>query len=189
MTKTKLFSALAVAGVCAFGTQAAFAYGAGDFFARAGIAKTDLDPGYAEDENGGYLGLGYMFHDKLGVELSATEEMKHDITTDGAEGNFKQQPINLMVQYYPLGGLESRVQPYAGVGVNYTKFSDENLAQGNDIDDSWGAAGELGLDLAVTDNFGFNAFARYTDVKADVSGGDDFDLDPVTVGAGAMLRF
>ncbi|MCE3026273.1 MULTISPECIES: OmpW family protein [unclassified Salinicola] len=183
MTKTKLFSAMVVAGACAFGTQAAFAYGAGDFFARAGVAKTDVDTGYADRDTGAYLGLGYMFHDKLGVELSSMTETK--VHAEG--GTFKQVPVNLMAQYYPLGGMDSRVQPYAGVGVNYTTFSSESGV--GSVDDSWGATGELGVDLNVTQNFGFNAFAQYTDVNADISGGRDIDLDPVTVGAGAMLRF
>jgi len=183
MTKTKLFSAMVVAGACAFGTQAAFAYGAGDFFARAGVAKVETDDGYADDDTGGYLGLGYMFHDKLGVQLSSMT--KTEVHAEG--GSFKQIPVNLMAQYYPLGGMDSRVQPYAGVGVNYTTFSDESGV--GSVDDSWGAVGELGVDLNVTDNFGFNAFAQYADVSADIDGGRDVDVNPLTVGAGAMLRF
>lgn len=184
MTKTKLFSALVVAGACAFGTQAAFAYGAGDFYGRLGVAKTDVDTGYTDDnDKGAYLGLGYMVHDKIGVELSSMTETK--VHAEG--GNFKQVPVNLMAQYYPLGGMDSRVQPYAGVGVNYTTFSDESGV--GSVDDSWGAAGQLGVDLNVTENFGFNAFAQYTDVSADIDGGRDIDLDPVTVGAGVTARF
>ncbi|WP_110666166.1 OmpW/AlkL family protein [Salinicola halophilus] len=183
MTKTKLFSAMALAGACAFGTQAAFAYGQGDFFARAGVAKVDTDDGYADDDTGAYLGLGVMVHDKVGIELSSMTE-----TTVNAEGgDFKQVPINLMAQYYPLGGMDSRVQPYAGLGVNYTTFNDENNI--GSVDESWGAVGQLGVDLNVTDNFGFNAFAQYADVEADVSGGKDVDVNPLTVGAGAMVRF
>lgn len=183
MTKTKLFSAMALAGACAFGTQAAFAYGQGDFFARAGIAKVETDDGYADDDSGGYLGLGYMVHDNFGVELSSMTE-----TTVNAEGgSFKQVPINLMAQYYPLGGTDSRVQPYVGLGANYTTFNDESDV--GSVDESWGAVGQLGTDLTVTENFGLNAFVQYADVDADISGGNDVDVNPLTVGAGAMVRF
>ncbi|GHB28005.1 OmpW/AlkL family protein [Salinicola rhizosphaerae] len=184
MTKTKLFSAMVVAGACAFGAQAAFAYGAGDFYGRLGVAKSDSDTGYMDDnDKGAYLDLGYLVTDKFGVQLSSMSETK--VHAEG--GDFKQVPVNLTAQYYPLGGMDSRVQPYAGVGVNYTTFSDENGV--GDVDDSWGAVGQLGVDLNVTDNFGFNAFAQYADVDADISGGRNIDVDPVTVGAGVMARF
>ncbi|MCK0714080.1 OmpW family protein [Chromohalobacter sarecensis] len=183
MTKTKIFSALVLAGTCAFGTQAALANDAGDVYGHLGVAKTDVDTGYADDDTGAYLGLGYMFHDKMGVELSSMTETK--VHAEG--GTFKQVPVNLMAQYYPLGGIDSRIQPYAGLGVNYTTFSDESGV--GSVDDSWGATGQLGVDLNVTQNFGFNAFAQYTDASADISGGNDIDLDPVTVGAGVTARF
>ncbi|WP_110655650.1 OmpW/AlkL family protein [Salinicola halimionae] len=185
MTKTKLISAMVVAGACAFGTQAAFAYGAGDFYGRLDVAKTDTDDGYADNDKSASFGVGYMVQDKIGVELSSMTETQ--VHAEG--GTFHQVPINLMAQYYPLGGMDSRVQPYAGVGVNYTSFSDESGGKVGSIDDSWGATGQLGVDLMVTDNFGFNAFAQYTDVSADISGGRDLDLDPVTVGAGVTGRF
>ncbi|WP_110687984.1 OmpW/AlkL family protein [Salinicola aestuarinus] len=184
MTKTKLFSAMAVAGACAFGTQAAFAYGQGDFFARAGIAKVETDAGYADSDTGAYLGLGTMVHDNVGIELSSMTETQ--VHAEG--GTFKQVPINLMAQYYPLGGTDARVQPYAGLGVNYTTFSDESSGLGS-IDESWGAVGQLGVDMNITDNFGLNAFAQYADVDAEINGGSDLDIDPLTVGAGAMVRF
>lgn len=195
MTKIKLFSALAIAGTCAFGAQAALAYDAGDFFVRGDIAKSDMDDSHVEDENGFMGSVGYLFQDKLGVALTSSEKFEHDFSTSGVNGDFEQRPINLTLQYYPLGGTDSRVQPYAGAGVNYTKFSSENLANGQsaDMDESWGAVGELGVDLFVTENLAFNGFASYTDVDSDVdidgSSAGSVDLDPVTVGGGLSYRF
>ncbi|MCI0510664.1 outer membrane protein [Chromohalobacter marismortui] len=195
MTKTKLFSALVIAGTCTFGAQAALAYNAGDFFVRGDIAKSDTDDSHVEDENGFMGSVGYLFHDKLGVALSSSEKFEHDFSTNGSEGTFEQRPINLTLQYYPLGGTGSRVQPYAGAGVNYTKFSGEDLGNGmsTSMDDSWGAVGELGVDLFVTDNLAFNGFASYTDVDADIdingASAGTVSLDPVTVGGGLSYRF
>jgi len=195
MTKTKLFSALVIAGTCAFGTQAALAYNAGDFFVRGDIAKSDIDDSHVDDENGFMGSVGYLFHDKLGVALSSSEKFEHDFSTNGAAGKFEQRPINLTLQYYPLGGTGSRVQPYAGAGVNYTKFSSENLGNGMSasMDDSWGAVGELGVDLFVTDNLALNGFASYTDVDSDIdingASAGTVSLDPVTVGGGLSYRF
>ncbi|WP_280561597.1 OmpW family outer membrane protein [Chromohalobacter sp. 48-RD10] len=195
MTKTKLFSAVVLASTCAFGTQAALAYDAGDFFVRGDIAKSDIDDSHVDDENGFMGSVGYLFHDKLGVALSSSEKFEHDFSTNGVNGDFEQRPINLTLQYYPLGGTNSRVQPYAGAGVNYTKFSSENLANGQsaDMDHSWGAVGELGVDLFVTENLAFNGFASYTDVDSDVdidgNSAGSVDLNPVTVGGGLSYRF
>lgn len=195
MTKIKLFSALALASSCAFGTQAALAYSAGDFIVRGDIAKTDVDASNVEDDNGFMGSVGYLFHDKLGVALTSSEKFEHDFSSNGTSGDFEQRPTNLTLQYYPLGGTNSRVQPYAGAGVNYTEFSSEHASNGQSVsmDDSWGAVGELGVDLFVTENLAFNGFASYTDVDSDTdingASAGEVNLDPVTVGGGLTFRF
>lgn len=194
---------LAAAGLAA--TQTALAYQAGDIYARGGIAKTEVkdDNGSLDvagdldisDERGFAYGVGYLFHDKLGIELNGSEAVEHQLTTAAlgdATGTVDRMPFNLMVNYYPLGGTGSRVQPYVGAGLNYTHFSEEEL-EGLDIDESWGAAGQVGIDLAVTDYLLIGAFAHYAQVEADVelngSKLGEAEVDPVTIGAGATLRF
>ncbi|MGM0638341.1 MAG: OmpW/AlkL family protein, partial [Pseudomonadota bacterium] len=134
---TLLAAGLAAAALTT-STQA-LAYGAGDFFTRLGVAKVapksdngNLDANALElgilqtsvdDDTGFAFTLGYRFHDKIGVELLAAEQFKHDFTLTTAEGavvggSTKHLPPTLTVQYYPLGGTEARVQPYVGVGVN-----------------------------------------------------------------------
>ncbi|MBB3189810.1 OmpW/AlkL family protein [Halomonas cerina] len=193
-------AALATAGVVA--TQTAMAYQAGDIYGRGGVAKTEVtdDNGRVagadldiSDERGYSYGLGYQFHDKLGIELNGTEPVEHDLALGGAGiGSVERMPLNLMLNYYPLGGTPSRVQPYVGAGLNYTHFSEEELA-GLDVDESYGAAGQVGVDLAVTDYLLVGAFARYADVDADVSvGGTDIgeaEVDPTTIGGVLTLRF
>ncbi|MBB3232681.1 OmpW/AlkL family protein [Halomonas stenophila] len=193
-------AALATAGILA--TQTAMAYQAGDLYVRGGVAKSEVkdDNGQAaggdldiSDERGFTYGLGYQFHDQLGVELNGSQDIEHDLTVSGVDaGSVDRRPVNLMLNYYPLGGTDSRVQPYAGAGLNYTYFNDET-ASGLEIEDSYGAAAQVGLDFAVTDYLLVGAFANYADVDADVevNGSDagEAEIDPLTVGGGVTFRF
>ena len=212
-TVPTLIAAGLAAATLATSSQA-FAYGAGDFFTRVGVAQVDpksdngsLDGGNlsvdVQDKTNFAFTLGYRFHDKVGVELLAALPFKHDINLgDGAAaGETKHLPPTLVLQYYPLGGTEARVQPYAGIGINYTQFFDEELtlADGTSLDldlaSSWGIAGQLGIDLLIDDNWALNASAWYIDIDTDASvaelGGavGTVEIDPVVVMAGISYRF
>ncbi|MEC9483703.1 MAG: OmpW family outer membrane protein [Halomonas sp.] len=197
MTKFKLLSAAIIAGGSVVTAQSVLAeesnlaYQAGDILVRGDIAKVTPEGDANVGEENGFMGsVGYMLHDNLAVTLGSSEEFEHEFDTATGDATFEQQPIDLMVQYYPLGGVDSRIQPYAGVGANYTRFSGES--DGLSIDNTWAPKGELGVDLVVTDNLAFNGFASYTDLDADYSlnGADgEADIDPVVVGGGVTLRF
>ena len=192
----------------------ALAYGAGDFFTRLGVAKVapksdngelnlaGLDSSLSsydvnvEDDTGFAFTLGYRFHDKVGVELLAALPFKHDFQVDGVTGgSTKHLPPTLTVQYYPLGGTAALVQPYVGVGVNYTRFSSEKTDIGLDLDlsSSWGAAGQVGVDLLINDNWALNAAAWYIDIDTDakIEGVDvgTIKIDPLVVMGGISYRF
>ncbi|MCL7930529.1 OmpW/AlkL family protein [Halomonas llamarensis] len=201
---TLLAAGIAAAAITT--SSQAFAYGEGDFFTRVGVAKVD-----PKSDNGEILGgvdvnvdsetnfaftLGYRFHDKMGVELLAALPFKHDLQVEGVtDGSTKHLPPTLTLQYYPLGGTDARVQPYIGAGINYTRFSDEktDIGASLELDDSWGAAGQVGVDLLIDDNWALNAAAWYIDIDADAKvGGADagtVEIDPVVVMAGISYRF
>ncbi len=203
------FSVAGMALVTALGAGNAFAYGAGDLFTHFGIAKVSpkSDNGHfdglnmdvdVDDDTGFAFTLGYRFLDKWGVELLAAEPFEHDINLNGNEmASTKHLPPTLTLQYYPLGGTQSRVQPYIGAGVNYTHFSDEDLDVGSlDLDDSWGAAGQLGVDLLIDDHWSMNAAAWYIDIDSDATakvGGQSYDttvhIAPWVVMGGIGYRF
>ena len=186
MNKATLFSAAVIATSGLMATQTAMAYQAGDIFVRGGVAQVEptSDNGNlngaeldVSDERGFTYGFGYLLTDKDGVERI---------------GSVDRTPVNLLANYYPLGGTRGKVQPYVGVGVNYTTYSDEELS-GLNIDDSWGAIGQVGVDLALTDYLLLNGSVSYSDVEADASlngnGIGTADIDPVTIGGGITLRF
>lgn len=208
-TILRRFSVSGMALVTALSAGNAFAYGAGDLFTHFGIAKVSptSDNGHfggldmdvdVDDDTGFAFTLGYRFLDKWGVELLAAEPFEHDINLNGNElASTKHLPPTLTLQYYPLGGTQSRVQPYIGAGVNYTHFSDEDLDVGSlDLDDSWGAAGQLGVDLLIDDHWSMNAAAWYLDIDSDATaevGGQSYDttvhIDPWVVMGGIGYRF
>ncbi|EHA16653.1 OmpW family protein [Halomonas sp. HAL1] len=200
---TLLVSSIAAAALMT--SSQVFAYGAGDFFTRVGVAKVD-----PTSNNGEILGadvnvdaetnfaftLGYRFHDKMGVELLAALPFKHDLQVEGVtDGSTKHLPPTLTLQYYPLGGTEARVQPYVGAGINYTRFSDEktDIGASLELDDSWGAAGQVGVDLLIDEHWALNAAAWYIDIDSDAKvGGAEagtVEIDPVVVMAGLSYRF
>ena len=172
----------------------AMAYQAGDVYVRGEFEKSDINGDELSKENAFGLAGGYLFHDKLGMELSIGEDVEHDYSlASGQTGTLDRMPANLMLQYYPLGGVEAaRIQPFIGAGVNYTRFSSVSGA-GMDVDDSYGFAGQLGVDLTITKNLSATGFARYTEVDAEFEQAgqtvEDVRLDPVSVGAGVTYRF
>lgn len=84
-------------------------------------------------------------------------------------------PPTLMAQWY-FGDSSSKVRPYIGAGVNYTTFFDEKF---NDtgkeagltdlsLKDSWGMAGQVGLDYLINRDWLINASVWYMDIDTDV---------------------
>ncbi len=128
MSNMKLISAAVITAGFALASQAALAYNAGDVFVRGGVAQTDTGSGNGnvagdslsvDDARGLTFGVGYLFTDKVGIELNSSEEVEHDLSVTGSGvGSIDRMPVNLLLNYYPLGGLDSRVQPYVGAGLN-----------------------------------------------------------------------
>ncbi|MCO4759351.1 MAG: outer membrane beta-barrel protein, partial [Oceanospirillaceae bacterium] len=125
--------------------------------------------------------------------LAATP-FKHNITANGAKiGDTKQLPPTLSLQYYPMD-TQSALQPYVGVGVNYTTFFSEESTLGNlKLDDSWGLAAQAGVDYAVSDNVVLNAAVWYIDIDSDASlNGADIgtvEIDPWVYMVGVGYKY
>ncbi|MFO1371545.1 MAG: OmpW family outer membrane protein [Candidatus Competibacteraceae bacterium] len=210
MMSTKIVKS-ALAAVLAGGllTGIAQAYEAGDWIGRIGVwgvfpksdnLKNVLGTGANIDVDSGYsLGLNvtYMVSPNIGVELIGALPFKHDINLGGSKiGSTYQLPPTLFLQYHFMP--TSNIRPYAGVGLNYTYFWDEKtkgaLEGANlSLDSSWGAAGELGVDVDVAPNWFVNAVVSYMDIdtKAKVNGADigTVSIDPWVVGINIGTRF
>ncbi|UVJ43521.1 outer membrane beta-barrel protein [Pseudomonas sp. LS1212] len=213
----------------------AHAHQAGDFIMRAGAITTAPNEDSGELKLDGakisgtkatldsdtQLGLtfAYMLTDHLGIELLAATPFQHTVGVrgisaatgiaglDGKLADIKQLPPTLSLQYYPMTPT-SRFQPYAGIGINYTMFFDEDLTSARKqqgfsnlkVQDSIGLAGQLGLDYMLTDNMLVNASVWYADIdtKATVDGPTalgvgrtkvDVDVDPWVYMVGIGYKF
>lgn len=196
--KQRKMLALAVAGVFTAGlTEGALAYQAGDLILRAGVASvqpnehsdplalngTPLPGTKAGIDNNEQLGLTltYMLTPQWGVGVLAATPFEHDIKAKGVgvdAGSVKHLPPTVTLQYFPLGAT-SRWQPYVGLGVNYTLFFDEKVdgqlegagfGKGDlHVDNSWGWAGQAGLDYQIDDHWQLNAAVWYLDIDTDAT--------------------
>ncbi len=98
---------------------------------------------------------------------------------------------------YHFGAAGSRLRPYLGVGVNYTRFSGASSPYGWQVSlsDSLGLAAQAGVDLAMGKQWGLFASVGAAQVKTDlVAVGasvlrSSIDIRPVTYAAGLSYRF
>lgn len=153
------------------------------------------------------IDITYMITPNIGVELILATST-HTVTARGSLGalgrviDSEVLPPTLTLQYHfnPNG----KIRPYAGIGVNYTKFYDEKVQgpldiSGSDIhlDSSWGLAAQLGVDFMLDNSWFINADIKYIKIDStasfhDTAFGDvevDVDIDPIVVGLGFGKRF
>ncbi len=70
--------------------------------------------------------LSYWLTDNFALELVLTYPQKHDVSLNGqAIGSVKHIPPTLMLQYH--FAPKQALQPYVGIGLNYTRFTEVNL--------------------------------------------------------------
>lgn len=187
---------------------------------------------YVDSANNLTITGTWLFADHFGLGLLAALPFKHDLAVAGLPdpnnpgsllgkvdlGSAKQLPPTLTVQWFPVC-KESWVQPYVGLGVNFTTFMDEDISKvANDyfhdvlgantnanlkLDDSWGLAGEMGIDIMFgpDSNWLFNAAVWYLDLdtKAKVDFRNtqgyftrittDVDVDPWVYSLGFGYKF
>lgn len=234
------FSVSAMALGVALVSGSVFAYQEGDFVVRVGAAAVDpredssvlalngtpltsavpaAAPATAGVDSNTQLGLTftYMVSDHIGLALLGATPFKHTVTANlGAVGVVKAAevthlPPTFSAQYYFLD-KHSRLQPYAGIGINYTTFFDEDVeaeldavttalglgkAKGVKLDDSFGFAFEVGCDFAITDNLIVNAAVWKVDIDTTATfsyaGGNkieaDVGIDPMVYMVAAGYKF
>ncbi len=205
----------------------AMAYEKGDFVVRGGLAMVDPHDSSTEltldgaslsgtsvtvdDDTQLGLTLTYMVMDKVGVSLLGATPFKHTVTAKGAPvdnlktAEVKHLPPTVTLQYFPMDA-QSAFQPYVGLGLNYTKFFQEELTSDfKDVlgdgkiklDDSFGYALQLGADYKLTNNIVLNAAIWSIDIDTtatiDLDSGSqiktDVDIDPMVYMVGVGYQF
>jgi outer membrane protein len=209
---------------------AAYAYDAGDLLVRGRIINVaPNDSSGTVTTNGAFiaadtganvnddttieLDFTYMLSKNLGVELILGSS-EHDANATGATltglglgklFDARTLPPTLTLQYHFMP--DAAIQPYAGIGVNYTIFFDKE-ATGSaeailgktsvDIDDSYGLSAQIGADIDIGNNWFVNLDVKYIDMDTEVTlktAGAfgklkvDVDIDPWIFGIGIGTRF
>jgi len=175
---------------------------AGDLIVRAGITSVQpdesssvvtldgsslgSDSGISVDNNT-QLGLTatYMLTNNWGLEVLAATPFKHTVYAQGATltslgvnkiADIKHLPPTLSAIYY--FDLNNAIQPYLGLGVNYTIFFNENASSDltsalgkSDVslDNSWGISPQIGFDYQLNSDWFVNGAARYIDISTDAT--------------------
>ncbi|KRG66779.1 membrane protein [Stenotrophomonas terrae] len=212
-TSALLLSGLAAA-VALAATAPAMAQSKGDWTLGVGVHAVDPKSD-AGDLNGAALGLGklstkvdsdvkptvtfeYFVADNIGVEVLAALPFKHDVSINGVGkvGETKQLPPVVSLQYHFTNS--SKVTPFVGLGVNYTKFfsTDSKGALAGTklkLEDSWGLAAHAGLDFAVSDKGALRVDMRWADIdtKVKVNGNSlgTAKIDPLVYGVAYVFKF
>ena len=152
----------------------------------------------------GQVDFTYFLSPNISLNLIAATT-RHDVEVRGSAlgtvdlGRVWALPPTLTLQYHPLPA--ERYSPYVGIGLNYTVFYGEGGSRsapvtGVDIENAWGAAVNVGMDIEFAPNwllnFDVKKFYLRPDVKVDTSVGRidaSTRLDPWVVGAGIRYRF
>ena len=198
MNKSIVSGLIAATLLAAGFTSSVSAHQAGDFIVRAGAAMVspnessqnietpdlgNLGQFSVSDNTQLGLNFGYMLTDNIGIELLAATPFSHDISINGVGkvAETKQLPPTLVAQYY-FGSSDSKLRPYIGVGVNFTNFFDNEIT--NDVDgrlsdlslsNSWGVAGQVGIDYQVNKQWLVNASVWYAQISTDAKFNYTFD--------------
>jgi outer membrane protein len=190
----KCKSLLLLVVACATLGSTAMAKEQGDWIWRVGIGSVDpksSNGNVASVDSGTTLVFNgtYMFTPTLGLEVLASLPFSHDVNlvSDGSKvGETKHLPPTFSLQYhFPTDGP---FDPYAGLGVNYTIFFDQETTGALagldlDLDNSFGLAAQLGFDYQLSDSMFLNIDARWIDIEtdADLNGVplETVDIDPL----------
>ncbi len=200
----KTFLSTAIISVLALSSATALSHEAGDILVRVGattVAPEDSSSnilvggenfvlggavvGGVNVDNNTQLGLNvaYFFTDRWNVELLAATPFTHDMDLDSGInlGKTKHLPPTITANYY-FNEATAKFQPYAGVGVNYTLFFDEEFNSATvsviegaagatisdlDVDSSFGLSAQIGADYEISEGLYVNASIRYINIETE----------------------
>lgn len=183
-------------------------------------SRTSVVPalGRLEAENRVFpeIDFTYFITPNIAAELILTYPQKHDLEFAGVHiGSVKHLPPTLTLQYHFIP--DGTVRPYVGAGINYTRFMSAHInarpalaalgVNGGagvdapiDLDrNSFGLAGQVGVDFKVADKWFINLDVKYVKIDADnvrITGGPlkgtkvtDLGIDPWLYSVGVGYRF
>jgi len=174
----------------------------GDWLGRARVIHISPDASSsglsldASNETTLELDFTYFVTRNIGFELTLANK-KHGITSASTPiGDVSLLSPTLMLQYHFAPDSPS-FRPYAGAGINYTRFHNINLLAGGATLDrnSWGGALQLGADFPINKTYFINVDLKKiwidTDVQLTATGATaaNFKINPLIFGLGVGMKF
>lgn len=167
------------------GAPAVQAHEAGDILLKVGVSHVKPKSSNGKVQDGAVkldigsntrptFSLTYMATRNIGIELLGGFPFQHNVDGSGGLGRIAQTkhlPPTLSLQWHFLPS--GKIQPYAGIGVNYTHFFDTKTRgplSGSKLklSDSWGLAAQIGVDVPLNKKWFMNADLRYIDIESTV---------------------
>ena len=129
------------------------------------------------------FGYTYRFAPRWSGEIALGIPPSHKIYGNGVIKNagqiavVRQMPPTVFINYH-LGEYFTKVEPFVGVGVNYTYFEKKRSTPTGDaisggptritLENSWGAAAHVGFTVQYTKQWSLTATAAYADVRSNM---------------------
>lgn len=132
----------------------------------------------------------------LGVPPKITAYASGSVAFLGEVMSARNVAPTLLANWH-FGNDGDALRPYAGLGINYTRFVDAKSPYGWDVSlsDSWGPVAQVGLDYRIDKQWGLFASVAAVKVKSDlVAVGASvirttIDFRPIVWSAGLSYRF
>lgn len=141
--------------------------------------------------------LGYWLADNWQIDVLASLPFKHKVDLNGNHlADITHLPPTVTLQYH--FAPEGKVDPFVGLGLNYTLVYNESTRGALDasrlsLDNSLGLSAQLGLAFRVNDRWSIGADVRWFDIDSDarLDGADigTVNVDPIAAGVFASYRF
>jgi outer membrane protein len=186
---------LVAATLCAGAAQAA----AGDYLVRGRVisvqpssSSSPVTGVSAANQTTLEVDVTRFITNNIALELIAATT-KHDVLLNGTKlGSVGVLPPTLTAQYHFMP--EAAIRPYAGAGLNYTRFYSVNLGTGLDVSkNSFGGALQAGVDFQVNKEVFINLDVKKIFMKTDVTNNGAYlttlTINPVVIGLGIGMKF
>ncbi len=161
--------------------------------------KSDPFPGVGrnqvtvDDKTIAELDISYFFTPNWAAELILTNPQKQNVRANGNKiGSFTHLPPVLTLQYHFTP--QSKISPYVGAGINYTRIWNDNLGGLSLEKDSIGGALQIGVDYKIDRHWLVNFDVKKVQIRSNVSAADgshvtSVKVDPWLIGVGVGYRF
>jgi outer membrane protein len=171
-----------------------------------GIAGIGIPPGADAETGDAWTALftyEYLLRPDFGIELVLGVPPKIEAKGSGTVAFLGDDILSArnvaptLLFNYHFGAPGDTWRPYVGVGLNYTRFAsiESRLAPDVQLSDSFGLAGQIGIDYLHDKNWGAFASVGAAKVKSDLLAvastvlTTTIDFRPVTFAFGVSYRF